>query len=312
MLALAIDLGGTHATCALVRDGQILSKQTVSSSGSDELGPMLPRFTSVFRDIVARSGLRVEDCAGVALGFCGLADFDAGRVLSTDEKYADAPGLDLTAWAREDLGLPFRIENDARLALLGERTAGAARGSDDVVMMTLGTGIGGAAMIGGKLLRGKHYQAGCLGGHLTLNPTGRRCTCGATGCAESEASTWALPLLAAAWPGFEDSCLAREDTLNFARLFEAADAGDAIGKEIVRHCVNVWAALTVSLIHAYDPEIVVIGGGVMRRAGQLLPAIRKRAETAWTPWGKVRVEQAECGEDAALLGAIPLLGVARA
>src|ERR1035437_8698076 len=162
MLALAIDLGGTHATCALVRDGQILSKQTVSSSGSDELGPMLPRFTSVFRDIVARSGLRVEDCAGVALGFCGLADFDAGRVLSTDEKYADAPGLDLTAWAREDLGLPFRIENDARLALLGERTAGAARGSDDVVMMTLGTGIGGAAMIGGKLLRGKHYQAGCL------------------------------------------------------------------------------------------------------------------------------------------------------
>lgn len=308
MLGLAIDLGGTHATCAVVCDRQVVAKQTVDSSGAHGLGPLLPRFAEVFRDLLGQTGLRLDACAGVALGFCGLADFDAGRVLSTNKKYDDATSLDLPGWARADLGLPFRIENDARLALLGERSAGAAQGYDDIVMMTIGTGIGGAAMIGGKLLRGRHYQAGCLGGHLALNPRGRRCTCGAIGCAESEASTWALPEICAGWPGFADSRLASEPTLNFARLFEAADSGDAVAAEIVAHCIETWAALTVSLIHAYDPETVVIGGAVMRRAEQILPAIRRRVEDAcWTPWGKVRVVPAACGEDAALLGAIPLL-----
>ncbi len=78
------------------------------------------------------------------------------------------------------------------MALLGERYAGAGRGFDDIVMTTLGTGIGGAAMIGGKLLRGKHAQAGCLGGHIPVKFGGRQCTCGAIGCAEAEASGWSF------------------------------------------------------------------------------------------------------------------------
>ena len=98
--------------------------------------------------------------------------------------------------------LRFAIENDARMALLGERHAGAAAGCDNVVMITLGTGIGGAAMIEGKLLRGKHAQAGCLGGHLPAKVGGRQCTCGAIGCLEAEASGWALPLWRPEWKGF--------------------------------------------------------------------------------------------------------------
>jgi glucokinase len=239
-------------------------------------------------------------------------DADAGRVLSTNKKYEDAPGLDLAAWCREDLGLPFRMENDARMALLGERNAGAARGFDDVVMMTLGTGIGGAAMIGGALLRGRHYQAGCLGGHVAMNPRGRRCTCGGVGCAEAEASTWALPAICREWPGFVASGLVRESQLDFATLFRVAGAGDAVAEAILAHCIDVWAALAVGLIHAYDPEAIVVGGGVMRSGGRILSAIQKRVEeTAWTPWGKVQVRPAQCGDDAALLGAIPLLQEAR-
>ncbi len=311
MQVLAIDLGGTHATCALVRDTRVLAKQTVESSGSGGLAPMLPRFTEVLRNLCCRSGVQPADCAGVALGFCGLADFRGSRVLSTNQKYEDAPGLDLPAWAEQTLGLPFHIENDARLALLGERSVGAARGFDDIVMMTLGTGIGGAAMIGGRLLRGRHSQAGCLGGHLTMNPRGRRCTCGAIGCAESEASTWALPYICRDWPGYAASLLAGESTLDFAALFRVADAGDAVARAVSDYCIDVWAGLAVSLIHAYDPEALVIGGGVMRSAERILPVIRKRVEeTAWTPWGKVSVVAAECGDDAALLGAVPLFAEA--
>jgi glucokinase len=308
MLALAIDLGGTHATCALVRETEVLAKETVETSGSHKLAPMLPRFASVLRDMTGRNGASTEDCAGLALGFCGLVDFGSGRVLSTNKKYEDAPGLDLGSWSRTELGTRFCIENDARMALLGERSAGAARGYDDIVMMTLGTGIGGAVIMGGKLLRGRHNQAGCLGGHLAMNPRGRPCSCGATGCAESEASTWALPMICAGWPGFSSSRLAHEEMLNFATLFRVADAGDAVANEIRRHSIDVWAALAVSLVHAYDPEVIVVGGGVMRSGDQVLAAIRQRVqETAWTPWGKVRVEAAQCGENAALLGAIPLL-----
>jgi len=308
MLALALDLGGSHATCALVRGAEVLAKRVVRSTEARALAPLLRRFADAFDEMACECGISLRDCAGLALGFCGLVNCDTGRVLSTDEKYEDAPTLDLPRWAREEFGLAFRAENDARMALLGERGAGAARGYDDIVMMTLGTGIGAAAMMHGKLVRGKHYQGGCLGGHLAMNPRGRRCTCGAIGCAESEASTWALPLICESWPAFATSRLAKASALNFEVLFRLAAEGDLVADEIKRHCIDVWAALTVSLIHAYDPEAIVIGGGVMRSGEQVLPAIRKRVEeNAWTPWGKVAVKQAECGEDAGLLGAVPLL-----
>jgi glucokinase len=167
-------------------------------------------------------------------------------------------------------------------------------------------------MMSGKLLRGRHNQAGCLGGHLAVNPHGRLCTCGAIGCAESEASSWALPAICTGWPGFPASRLADEEVLDFAALFRLADAGDDVAAEIKRHCIDVWAALAVSLVHAYDPELIVIGGGVMRSGDQIPSAIRQRVQqTAWTPWGKVQVEAAQCGENAALLGAIPLLSEVR-
>ena len=307
-LSLAVDLGGTHATCAVVDDRGVLARRTAACSGEEPLAAALPLLAAGLREAVREAGVAVADCAGVALGFCGLVDADGGRVLATNGKYEDAPQVDLAEWARSEFGLPLRMENDARMALLGERAAGAARGFDDVVMMTLGTGIGGAAMIGGRLLRGKHYQAGCLGGHFPMNPRGRACTCGGVGCAEAEASTWALPAICRSWPRFVGSALMDEAALDFETIFRVAGSGDAVAEEILEHCLGVWSALAVGLIHAYDPEVVVVGGGVMRSAGRVLPAIRKRVEeTAWTPWGRVEVRAAGCGEDAALAGAVPLL-----
>ena len=166
MKALAIDLGGTHATCAVVNDGTILAEEVVSTDGTQGLNPVLPLFAKTFRNLLQKTGAAANDCLGLAFSFCGLADTRIGRVVSTNQKYDDAVGIDFMAWSQREFGLPLRIENDARMALLGETYAGAARGYEDVVMTTLGTGIGGAAMIGGKLVRGKHAQAGCLGGHL--------------------------------------------------------------------------------------------------------------------------------------------------
>jgi glucokinase len=306
--AIGIDLGGSHATIAIVKDTQVLGSRHVSLNSTQPLRPALDLFAQTIHELLAELQIDAATCEGVALGFCGLADARIGRVISTNKKYEDAPSIDFEAWSTQEFGLRFAIENDARMALLGERHAGAARGCDNAVMITLGTGIGGAAMIEGKLLRGKHAQAGCLGGHLPAKVGGRPCTCGAIGCLEAEASGWSLPFLSREWQGFSESKLAGQNHIDFKMLFELAAGGDRVAVEILDYCHKVWATGAVGLIHAYDPEKIVIGGGVMRSAAVILPYIQAYVtQHAWTPWGKVEVVAAQLGNDAGLLGAIPLL-----
>ncbi len=308
MQALAIDLGGSHATCAIVDERSILASEIVTTDGTIGLRPVLPEIVRAFHRLLEQTHLKASDCLGIGFSFCGLVDSRTSEIVSTNQKYDDARGLDLKTWAKSELGVRLRLENDARMALLGERYAGAGRGFDDIVMTTLGTGIGGAAMISGKLLRGKHAQAGCLGGHIPVLFGGRQCTCGAIGCAEAEASGWSLPLIAREWPGFVQSRLAQEKAVNFESLFRLAKAQDPVALALRDRCLQVWATATVGLIHAYDPEIVIFGGGVMESADAILPHIQSYVEKhAWTPWGKVKVRAAELGNSAGIFGAIPLL-----
>src|SRR5262249_15640802 len=162
MKALAIDFGGTHATVGVVEDRSLLASETIDTHRAKSMAAILPRVADSFPTLARQACTRLEECDGVSVGIAALVDSRIGRVVSTNVKYEDSKDIDFGAWSRKTLGLPVRIENDARMALLGEFYAGAARGFTDVVMMTLGTGIGGAAMIEGKLLRGKHAQAGCL------------------------------------------------------------------------------------------------------------------------------------------------------
>lgn len=308
MKALAIDLGGAHATLALIEDRTIVGTEDLALDRARGLGHVLPLFVNTFKTLMHRLGGSIRSCDGLAFSFCGLADSRTGRVLSTNKKYDDAMSLDLPAWCQCEFGIPFRLENDARMALLGEVYAGAARGCEDVVMITLGTGIGGAAMMDSHLVRGKHAQGGCLGGHIPVMLGGRPCTCGAVGCMEAEASGWALPLIARQWPGFAESALACESEVNFGTVFKFAEKNDAVARGIRDHCLHVWAVGAVGLIHAYDPEVVVMGGGVMRSADIIIPFVQNYVvKHAWTPWGKVKVKPAALGNHAGLLGAVPLL-----
>ncbi len=308
MKALAFDLGGSHATCGIVEDRLLLKSQVVSAVGAKGLRELLPAISNAFRDLLKAANLGVKDCTGIACSLCNIIDARAGKVLSTNQKYDDMPSIDFSAWAKEQFNLPLRMENDARMALLGEYYAGAAQGFEDVVMVTLGTGIGGAAMIGERLLRGKHSQAGNLGGHIPVVLHGRACTCGGVGCAEAEAAGWSLPLVARDWPNFASSALAREPQINFEALFRLAGKNDQVSLAIRNRCLAVWAADAVGLIHSFDPEIIVFGGGVMQSAEVILPFIQSHTDQhTWTPWGKVKVRAAQLGNNAGLLGAIPLL-----
>lgn len=308
MLALSLDMGGTHIGCAVVRDKEILATESLATKNAQSLAAMLPAIEATLRGLLRGCGEKLDSCGGVAIGFPAIVDARTGRILSTLKKYEDVKDLDLTAWSREVFGTPMRIENDARMALLGEQFAGCVQDARDVVMMTLGTGIGGAAMLEGKLLRGAHAQAGCLGGHMPVDYRGRLCSCGNIGCAEAEAAGWSLPGIVRDHPRFAESTLAGVEAIHFRALFDAADAGDAVALDVRQHCLEVWSADAVALIHAYDPEVVVIGGGVMHRADVILPFVQNHVDKhAWTAWGKPQVRAAGLGEHAGLLGAVPLL-----
>lgn len=308
MFALSLDMGGSHIGCAVVRDRAILASSSLASAGAGSLESLLPEIEQELRRLLTESRAGASECAGLAMGLPSVVDVRTGRIHSNFKKYEDATDLDLAGWCRAAFGVPLRMENDARMALLGEQYAGAAQGFDNVVMITLGTGIGGAAMILGRLLRGAHAQAACLGGHLSVNFQGRPCICGNIGCAEAEAGGWSLPGIACDWPGFAQSALARVPQIDFRTLFAAASDGDRVAVEVRQRCLEVWAANAVTLVNAYDPEVVVMGGGVMNSAAVIIPFVQDYVtKHAWGAWGKPQVRAAALGDGAALLGAVPLL-----
>jgi glucokinase len=309
MTILACDLGGTRMKIGIVRDGAVLAQTVEPAKSKQGLAPRLPVLKAAWLRLLDGLGLRPGDCAGVSVAFASLVDGTTGRVLAEYGKFSDAPGLDLRAWARQELGLPLAIENDARMALIGEWRAGAGRGQDNLVMMTLGTGLGTAAIIEGRVLRGKHGQAGVLGGHLTVRYGGGLCHCGNAGCAEAEASTAFLSELAARSAGFERSPMRDAATLNYGLVFKEAAHGDPCAQALRDHSLLVWSSLAVNLIHAYDPELLIVGGGIMASADVILPALREHVRRhAHTPWGKVRVVVSELGDQAALVAGEWLLG----
>jgi glucokinase len=302
MTILACDLGGTRLKIGLVREGAVLAQTTEPANSKEGLAPQLPLLKAAWLRLLEGQKLRLGDCAGISVAFASLVEGATGRVLAEYGKFSDAPALDLRAWARREFGLPLALENDARMALIGEWQAGAGRGMENLVMMTLGTGLGTSALLQGRVLRGAHSQAGCLGGHFTVRYGGRLCTCGNLGCAEAEASTAFLSELARTRPDFCQSALAREPVLDFAAVFRQAAAGDPCAVALRDHSLFVWSSLAVTLIHAYDPEMLIVGGGIMGNAEVILAAVRQHVgRYAHTPWGQVRVVASELRDQAGLV-----------
>lgn len=301
---IAIDLGGTVIKIGLLREGQLFDRKEIIAQSASGLKSQLPELEETIDQMLQSNLLQKEDVLGIGFSFAGLVDSSKNRILSTNKKYDDGPETDLVGWAKDKWNWPLFALNDARMALLGEWQYGAGKACSDLVMVTLGTGIGMATLIGGELLIGKHFQAGNLGGHFTVNHRGTVCTCGNVGCVEAEASTWRLPLLLKEHPYFSESSIANEEVLDFKALFYHTGNNDRVAKEVLDNCLSVWAAGIITMIHAYDPELIILSGGGMRSSGVILPALQEKVnQLAWTPWGKVKLVEARFPDSAALYGA---------
>jgi glucokinase len=300
---LAADLGGTLIKLGIVHGGRVVAQKIIPARSDEPLAGRLPELEREWEALAKSIGFTPADCGGIGISFPSIIDPVSGRVLTHFGKYTDAPQIDLRAWAWSRFGLPLAIENDARAALVGEWQCGAGRGCDDLVMVTLGTGIGTAALCGGRPFRGAHGQACGVGGHFTLNHAGETCiVCGNVGCAEHEASTAALPRLARRDPDFAASALAREVELDYAAVFRLAATGDPCAMRLRVDALRIWGAAAANLVLAYDVSRVIIGGGIAE-APKVVPAIREHIHRhAMTPWGKVEVVKSVLGNAAALLG----------
>lgn len=276
MVELAIDLGGTAVKLGVfARDRGVESAEFPLDGGFD-LGRVAEAADSLL-------GGRAPH--GVAIAVPGIIDRAGRGLLVAHGKYVELRGVDLADWSRRSFGIDAVVENDARAALLGELEAESAQGERDAVLITLGTGIGTAAMVDGHLLRGVHGHAGVLSGHVTVDLDGPRCPCGNLGCAEALASTWALDRDLRGGDGGEGGG-GRDHVTAGPELQQRVAEGGALGiRDLIetRHepesaamldrYLRTWGAAIVTQCHAFDPSVVIVTGGVMRSRDAVLPAL---------------------------------------
>ncbi|MDF2537218.1 MAG: hypothetical protein K0S76_239 [Herbinix sp.] len=301
MKVIAIDFGGTRIKIGLTEDGQVIKFTMLDVIPGFSFGDSLDHIEKQIRNML--SAQELDQVVGIGISYPGLVNWKEKRVIQGNSKHSDAVDFDISKWVWERFQLPFVLENDANAAILGELHYGCGLGSQDAVMMILGTGVGTAAVMEGKIVRGKHFQAGCLGGHFPIGRQERKCTCPGTDCVEAYASTWALPKLISEHPLYRKSGLSKEKIKDFKILKKYAEAKDLVAQEILQECILSFSKGIIALIYAYDPEIVILSGGIVNFGEDLLkPIIEYVHEHAWTPWGKVQFRVAENKEHSVLLG----------
>jgi Transcriptional regulator/sugar kinase len=294
MSIIAIDFGGTNIKLGIIDKDILQSVRIISAESSQGIRPKLIQVKNEVFDMLRERDLSLEHIDAVGVAIPGIVNVKTKRVIAMNQKYNDAIETDFEAWAKEAFGLPVLLENDTKSAIVGEIAYGCAKGVTDAVLMSFGTGVGTAAVVNGELLRGKHFQAGCLGGHIIIDVNGPMCTCGNKGCLEAHAGTWALPAIARDRNGFFQSKLAKCEVVDYKSLSACMAQGDEFSKSLFEYLLTCGGAGAVNLIHAYDPEVVILSGGLMKDKDLVLPYIKEYVERyAWMPWGQVDLKVAE-------------------
>ena len=307
---IGIDLGGTFIKAALLDDALTPAAQhsapTPTDGGADAV---IDAMAEAAETLLARAGVAKTDVAGVGIGSPGPLDLDAGVVIGMPNipGFENVPIRDRLARLIER---PAVLENDANAAALGEFLVGSGRDGRDMVLLTLGTGIGSGIVIDGKLLHGAHGM-GAEVGHMIIDAGGRPCGCGQRGCLERYAS--ATHLAAHARRLIEEdgresalaTLLSEKGSFDARDVQHAAGEGDRLAKEVWAEAVECLAVACVNLARVLDPELIVLGGGMAKAGEALMRPLRERFRRLhWTlAQPRTRLALAELGNDAGVIGA---------
>lgn len=306
---LGIDLGGTKTALALVtRAGEVIAHRRIESAAARQQEGLLAACAAIGTSLARESG----GVTAVGLALPGPVAGDRRRLLRA-QSLSELDGIDLVAWAEATFGAPAVADNDANAAALAEARFGAGRGARIVCYFTLSTGIGGGIVADGRLFRGAHGLAGEFG-HQKVHPHGPRCGCGGHGCLEAVASGTAIARRAAELAArHPESLLAEAEfrrgrPLTAALVAEAVRAGDAIAIHLWEEVGEFIGIGIANAVNLFDPECVVLGGGLTGSAELFLPALQQELAAHAMPevLPSVRVALAALGEQAGVIGAAAL------
>ena len=310
MYNIGVDLGGTNIAAAVINDaGKILVKGSTPTMNDRSYEAIIADMAKLCKELIKEANLEVEQIHSVGIGSPGTPDPINGVIVYANNlNFKNTP---IRTEFQKHLDLPVYIENDANVAAFGEYESGAGKLYKDLIAITLGTGVGGGIIIDHKIVGGS-WNGGAELGHMVIKSGGVQCTCGRKGCWERYSSATGLireaKLAALSNP---DSLLSKMidgelDKMNAKIPFDAAQEGDHIAMNVIDNYINDLATGLTNIINIFQPEIIVLGGGVSAQRDHLLVPLRERI--AKEVYGgeallKTKIEVAQLGNDAGIIGA---------
>jgi glucokinase len=311
---IGMDLGGTKILAAVVdAEGRIVAEAKFKTNADRGPDAVIKRLARTARQAAKTAAVDWAEIAAVGIGAPGPVNPEIGTVYNPP----NLPGWDQVALGprlSEALGVPVLLENDVNLGTLGEHALGAGRGTHDMVGIFVGTGIGGGLILEGKLRSGLRHAAGELG-HMIVLADGPVCGCGKRGCLESVASRTAIERdirlgIAAGRESLIPTLVGDTGHLTSGTLAKALRKGDPLVREVMGRVQWYLGLHTASIVNLIDPEMVVLGGGVIEALGdKFLAPIRVTARQYYIQQkdaDKVRIVSAQLGDRAGILGAAVL------
>ncbi len=312
MFRVGIDLGGTNIAVGVVDENyNIVGKGGVKTRAPRPVEEICDDIAKAVNLALEDAKISIEQVEAVGIGCPGSVNPVTGIIgFSNNLGFENAP---IVALLEERIGKKVHIDNDANAAALGEMIAGAGKGSSDFVAITLGTGVGGGTIIGGKMLLGSNFAGGELG-HTVIKFDGEPCNCGRRGCWEAYASATALirqtkaKMLEHKDSKMWDLVSGDIDAVNGRTSFDAMRLGDKWGEEVVDEYCHYVAVGIVNIINVFQPEILCIGGGISKEGETLLSRIRPFLDERFSKNidKQTEIKTAQLGNDAGIIGAAML------
>ena len=311
-----VDIGGTKILAGLIdQSGELLATRRIETLAENGAEGVIARTATILRELLHEIDAQEEALEAVGCSIPGPLDCNSGVVyFSPNLEWRDVPFVDMM---QRLLNVPIVIDDDAHCAALGEARMGAARGVDIAVYVTISTGIGAGIIINGNIYRGAHGFAGEVG-HITIEAAGPLCSCGNFGCFEALVSGSAIAAFAKQAVMHGDETVLSKFNDDFSKLsaehvVNAAEAGDAVALRIIETAGTYAGIGLAAVASAFDPQVIIVGGGVMSSGGIMLQRARKVfLERSISPIGTlIPIVPAALGEKSGLWGAAALVSSTR-
>ncbi len=304
MYVVGIDLGGTFYKVGLVdiNNGEILKKSEYPTNVNEKPEEVVRRMGESVKDII--SGIDKSQILGVGIGSPGSIDHDKG-IVKFSPNFPGWINFELADTLKKNIDLDVFVENDANAFVLGEAWFGAGKGYKHIVALTLGTGVGGGVISHGVLITGKD-GIGTELGHVVVEPNGPLCGCGNYGCLEALASATAIIRMAhEGKKKYPESLIFKSEKVDAKAVIDSARNGDQLGLLILERVVNALSIGIANFIHIFNPDVVIVGGGVSKAGDILFEPVRKKVEHLVMPSfkGTYQILQSPLVENAGIFGA---------